>query len=198
MIQLSEDLDILTQPCQQLHNQAMLSEQLPIIREAIQWISDPKNKALGLAAPQIGQPYAWFVMKNPTDAGWFGNNLGKVFGVINPKNVSFSGKTNEFVEGCLSYPNKSLKVKRAMKVTLTFLLVYPSTDIPKEVTMTFEGKSAQIVQHELAHLRGRSPHCHLLAKDRADQPIKEVPVETALTNVGMEKPMAQPSESSNE
>jgi peptide deformylase len=178
MIQLTDDLDILCQPCQQLHNAKMIEEQLPIIREAIAWVADPKNKCLGLAAPQIGHPFTWFVMKNPTTGGgWFDNALGKLFAVVNPTDIEYLEGSEEKEEGCLSFPGNVLKVARPRKVKMTFLVAYANSTILKKVTATFEGKSAQIAAHELAHLRGKSPHCHARAALEAKK-VTEMPAAT--------------------
>jgi len=105
---------------------------------------------VGLAAPQVGIPLRVFVMK-PSEKTPF-----QV--VINPKVISVDpipsakakkGKSNVKLEGCLSLLNIWGTVKRASKVTISFL-----DENGLEHTKTFKGFEATIVQHEMDHLEG--------------------------------------------
>jgi len=99
-----------------------------------------ESGGIGLAAPQIGIPSRLFIMKLPD------GNL-EVF--INPEYVSLSG-TISVTEGCLSLPGVSKTVKRKSKVTIK-----ATTLKGTEITRTFEGLAACVVQHEMDHLIGK-------------------------------------------
>ncbi len=112
---------------------------------------DPEG--VGLAAPQIGQPFSIFIIK-PTLKSTI-----KVF--INPKIIgeieeltpldSKNKKKNHpsRLEGCLSLPSVWGEVKRKPLLTLSFL-----DEKGKNYVQTFKGFVAIIIQHEIDHLNG--------------------------------------------
>jgi peptide deformylase len=97
-----------------------------------------ENDGLGLAAPQVGLPYRVFVMR-----------AENIIGVFNPKIVDISSEMVYLEEGCLSYPNLWVKVKRPKKVKVR----YTNPDGQTE-TRVFDGMSARVFQHEFDHLEG--------------------------------------------
>lgn len=101
-----------------------------------------KAGGVGLAAPQVNQSVRLFVMKS-----WPGVPLTVV---INPKveYIEADGKKDS-VEGCLSIPGKSLKVKRFKKIHISYF-DRKGEYISKELT----GFGAIIAQHEYDHLNG--------------------------------------------
>lgn len=147
------DRAVLKQPTEPvplpINNSCFLAE-IKII-EAYKWVKDPANGALGLAAPQVGSTYRWFVMRNPSDklAG------GDIIIVINPK-MSVAGKPVTKIESCFSNPGKSSPVLRWPHVDVRFDEWDPVNHkiIPKR-KLRFNGRSAQIFQHEFAHLKGK-------------------------------------------
>ena len=115
-----------------------------------------KHEALGLSAPQVGLPYRACIIKaNP------------MICMFNPKIVGESMGDEYGEEGCLSYPNLIIKIKRPNVIRVRF--TQPNNDI---VTERYEGMTARIIQHEIDHLDGitfqqRATHYHLLqAKKR--------------------------------
>lgn len=96
------------------------------------------NKGLGLAANQIGIPYAVFAIT--------GDPIRVMF---NPRIVDSSPETVVMEEGCLSFPGLYLKVERPAVVKVRY-----SRPDNETVTEIFEGLSARIVQHEMDHLIG--------------------------------------------
>lgn len=98
-----------------------------------------KNRGIGLAANQVGLNLRMFVMGND-----FAN-----FTCINPVILEASEETIVLTEGCLSYPNLILPVKRSRSIKVR----YYDEDL-KEVECTFDGKFGQCFQHELEHLDG--------------------------------------------
>lgn len=97
------------------------------------------HKGLGLAAPQVGLPYRVFAMY-------------AVPGIVcfNPRVVDYTA--TDFVtldEGCLSFPNLFLKVKRPRKIKVRY---YEPNGNP--VTKVIDGMTARCFLHELDHLNG--------------------------------------------
>lgn len=101
-----------------------------------------KAGGVGLAAPQVNMSLRMFVMKS-----WPSVPLTIV---INPKieYLEEFGKKDS-VEGCLSIPGKSLKVRRYKKIRISYFNRHG--DYKSE---EFTGFKAIIAQHEYDHLNG--------------------------------------------
>lgn len=98
-----------------------------------------KNNGLGLAAPQIGKSIRLCTIKLD----------GETYILINPKIVGKSWKKEIGEEGCLSFPEIFVPVKRHSKVKVRF------TDKEgKEITVKAAGLLARAFQHEIDHLDG--------------------------------------------
>ena len=96
------------------------------------------NNGIGISANQCGLPYRVFAMKsNP------------VFVCYNPKIVDISQEALYLEEGCLTYPNYYVKIKRPKKIKVRFTM--PNGQVE---TRIFDGMTARIFQHELDHLDG--------------------------------------------
>ncbi len=125
-----------------------------------------ENEGLGLAAPQVGLPYRAFVMR-----------AENIIGVFNPKIVDISSEMVYLEEGCLSYPNLWVKIKRPKKIKVRFTNPDGQTE-----TRVFDGMSARVFQHETDHLDGilhikRANRFHLeQAKKLAKKLSKGTPV----------------------
>jgi len=105
-------------------------------------------KGVGLAAPQIGEPYGVFLTKPRK------NSPVCVF--INPEIIDASQELTEGVperenklEGCLSIPGIWGRIKRAARIRLRY---QDETGAVHEES--FGGFLATIIQHETDHLRG--------------------------------------------
>lgn len=99
-----------------------------------------RHDGVGLAANQVGYDGRIFVMKPKT---------GNSFAVINPVIEELSTDTVLDIEGCLSFPNLFLHVKRPKKIKVNYL------DIDaKNVTIHLEDFEARIFLHEFDHLEG--------------------------------------------
>lgn len=93
------------------------------------------HKGIGLAAPQIGLNYRFFMME--TDM------------YINPVILEQSEDIVIDTEGCLSFPGLSMRVKRAKKVIVEY------TNIEgKRKEGKFVNYMSRCFQHELDHLDG--------------------------------------------
>ena len=95
---------------------------------------------LGLSANQCGLPYKMFVMRT-ADKG--------VVAFWNPKLLKVSQDTDNMKEGCLSFPDIYLMIKRSKVIELEYY-----TTEGEKIVQTLEGMAARCVQHELDHLNG--------------------------------------------
>ena len=99
----------------------------------------------GLAGPQIGEMRRIFVM----DCSWKeGTPTPRVF--VNPKVVATSDVMVANVEGCLSIPDRLVRIERPDTITLRWQALDGSF-----LEGTFEGFEAVCVQHEADHVDGR-------------------------------------------
>lgn len=100
-----------------------------------------KTDGLGLAAPQIGWNVRLFVLNiTPKD-----KSKERVY--WNPK-ITNSGDLINDIEGCLSFPTISAKIKRYQETEMTAM----TPEGP--VTERFEYLGARAIQHEMDHLEG--------------------------------------------
>lgn len=97
-----------------------------------------KNGGIGLAAPQIGLPYRAFSMRT-----------SPILVCFNPLIVDSSSEQIVLEEGCLTFPNLVLKIKRPTIIKVRYTLPNGETKTDK-----FVGMTARIFQHELDHLDG--------------------------------------------
>jgi len=97
-----------------------------------------QNRGIGLAANQVGLPYRVFVMGAQNVA----------FACFNPEILETEGEETVH-EGCLSFPNLLLPVKRPEHVVAEFLDRNANTCI-----IRFDGIDARCFLHELDHLNG--------------------------------------------
>lgn len=97
---------------------------------------------IGLAANQVGILKRVFVIKlKDKDAA---------FGMFNPKLVSVSKEQQSNQEGCLSFPNLWLDVKRPASIDVEYL-----DSAGNECKITLKGIDARCFLHELDHLDGK-------------------------------------------
>jgi peptide deformylase len=104
---------------------------------------------LGLSANQINLNAQIFAMKTFLNKKW-GNDLI----VINPMVLSVSNETFIEPEGCLSYPDLILNIKRPYSCEVEFYtLINNYTELTK-IQTTFKDIDARIFLHEFDHLLG--------------------------------------------
>ncbi len=108
-------------------------------------------EGVGLAAPQIGQSIRLFIVDTAQleDPGKQPEFHGIRQAFINAEILEESGKEWKYEEGCLSIPNIREDVVRQPKITLR----YRDLDW-KEHTVSFEGITARVIQHEYDHIEG--------------------------------------------
>jgi peptide deformylase len=95
---------------------------------------------VGLAANQVGIAYRVFAIKLADK---------EPFAMFNPRIVSYSKDSVEGDEGCLSFPDLWIKVKRHSTITAEYL-----DKDGKQCTITLTGLDCRIFLHELDHLNG--------------------------------------------
>ena len=115
-----------------------------------------KTDALGVAAPQIGLPYRAFAIRSD-----------EIIGCFNPI-ITGTGEEQIYLEeGCLSFPNLYVKVKRPRVIRVRYTT--PDGNI---VTRRLEGMTARVFQHELDHLDGIT-HTSRATRFHLDQAKKQ-------------------------
>ena len=107
------------------------------------------NNGIGLSANQIGLDAQVFVM---------GDSAENSTMCINPTVLQYTEETVNDIEGCLSFPNVFVKIKRPKEI----LARYWNENL-EECTVKIEGYSAKCYLHELDHLLG------ITFKDRASK-----------------------------
>lgn len=119
------------------------------------------NNALGLAAPQVGLEHRVFVMRGSPEN----------FVCFNPRIVMSSEEQIYLEEGCLSFPNLLIKVKRPKMVRVRF-----TVPDGKTYTRVFTGMTARCFQHELDHLDGvvMSDRANPIHLEKARRELKRV------------------------
>ncbi len=126
---------------------SLLREEIPLTTsfdDALSGISQRmiatmiEHGGIGLAGPQVHLGLRMFVMRYKSE----------IIACVNPEIIQ-SDDSIVAEEGCLSFPNLTLKVRRANKITGTYLTVEGES-----VTETFRGIEARCFQHELDHLNG--------------------------------------------
>ena len=115
-------------------------------RELIKKMFEAMYKAngVGLAAPQVGIKKRIFIL----DSG-AREEEKKPLTMINPSLVSIDDKTVSYEEGCLSFPEHFAEIDRPDHLTVQYL-----DENNKKQTLTTDGFTSRIIQHELDHLNG--------------------------------------------
>lgn len=101
-----------------------------------------RNNVFGLAANQIGESVSLFIARNP--------NSDKIYTCFNPKITEIGPIIIFSRESCLSIPNKIFFVQRFNNLKFEF---YDINGKLKQLTVS--GLFAQIIQHEIDHLKGK-------------------------------------------
>jgi peptide deformylase len=108
-----------------------------LVRAMSKFMSD--TGGVGLAAPQLGIKKRIFIMGNFT----------KLVACINPKIVSLSEERENDLEGCLSFPDLFMKVKRPASCVVQY-----NTASGELVERELTGLESRVFLHEYDHLIG--------------------------------------------
>lgn len=103
-----------------------------------------ESNGIGLAANQVGIRARVFTIMTRNLSG-----VTEPFAVFNPKIIAVSEELEQGEEGCLSFPNLYINVKRPFHVVAEFLDRDKNTCI-----IRFDGVDARCFLHELDHLNG--------------------------------------------
>lgn len=145
-------------------------------------LSAKNPKGVGLAAPQIGQPYCVFLTRS--------NEKSQIRIFINPEITKRSDEKTDGIperenlpaqagklEGCLSIPKIWGKVKRARTLKLRY-----QDEKGEKHEENFEGFLATIIQHETDHINGilftqrvleQKQKLYQTVKDKEDKEVLE-------------------------
>lgn len=99
------------------------------------------NSGLGLSANQVGVRVSCFALVGDPNLVCY-----------NPHIIGYGEEEVIMEEGCLSYPQLFMKIKRKKNVKMRFAL--PNGEV---VTRVFAGLTARIAQHEYSHCVGKIP-----------------------------------------
>ena len=99
-----------------------------------------KYGGLGLSANQVGVDLSVFVMRTQDEG---------IVAFFNPEITQVSQETEMMKEGCLSFPDIYIMLKRPKVIVLDYQTVEG-----EERSIQLEGIGARCVQHELDHLNG--------------------------------------------
>jgi peptide deformylase len=133
-----------------------------LVRAMSKFMTD--NGGVGLAAPQLGIKKRIFIM----------GNFIKLVACINPKIVSLSEDRENDLEGCLSFPDLFMKVKRP-----TTAVVQYNTISGELVERELTGFECRVFLHEYDHLIGVtfdqrvSDLSYKMAKDKRKKELKK-------------------------
>lgn len=111
------------------------------------------SRGIGLAANQVGIRSHCFAMAGEPNTVAY-----------NPTIIGTGEEEDYFNEGCLSYPNLFVRIKRKKSIRVRF--TQPNGEI---VTKTYAGLTARVFQHEMDHLDGQVfyQRANLLDKTKA-------------------------------
>ncbi len=132
-----------------------------------------ESEGVGLAATQVGESLQLLVLssyvflseeerKQVTESE--DGDMGEDLAIINPKVLEQSEDELIDFEGCLSFPDVYIKVKRPSWVVIT------AQDIEgNPIELRGEGFGARAILHEMDHLNGKvmTDHLSFLAKQKA-------------------------------
>jgi peptide deformylase len=118
------------------------------------------SKGAGLAAPQLGLPWAAAVVRPPDPAA-------APLTLLNPRVVDASSEQDQQYEGCLSFFDVRGQVRRPLVLDVE----HDRWDGTRVIT-TFENAMARLVAHEIDHLEGRL-YTDLMAPGAVLVPVEE-------------------------
>jgi peptide deformylase len=116
------------------------------VRELVRDMTETMQFAagIGLAANQVGSAMRVCLIDESA-----GRDPEAMLVMINPQILEEDGELEEGEEGCLSFPDINLQIKRSGRVTVSALDI---TGIP--YTLEAEGLLGRVVIHECEHLDG--------------------------------------------
>ena len=141
--------DIVVYPDPKLREESVTVEDPASVKALVEDMAETMyaESGAGLAAIQIGVPKRLFIVDAPI-AGGSEQDPPIVF--INPEVVELGEEQENSEEGCLSFPDIYVPIKRSLRAT------FRATDLSGErFEMEGEGLLARAMQHEFDHLNGK-------------------------------------------
>jgi peptide deformylase len=129
---------ILTKKCEIIN----LEKEIDLIQELKKNLY--KEEAVGIAANQIGENKNIFLALDVE------KDIPLIF--ANSEILQVSKEFLYLKESCLSFPNKTLNIKRPTKVLMRYQTIIGNNII--EDNKWFDGLLARIIQHEYDHVNG--------------------------------------------
>lgn len=140
---------ILTQECQSIEGN--LEEWRQIAKRMFEIMY--KHQGCGLAAPQVGLPFRFFVLRT---------SKGKELAFVNPVLINQHKDTVKMIEGCLSIPGIRVEIERPRQIFVSW------TDLNGyHKRAQYQGLTCRTFLHELDHVQGK------LIIDYLDKDVKE-------------------------
>jgi len=129
-----------------------IDNDFPFLEQLIEdmWETMYHAKGVGLAAPQIGQAIRLFIVDTVQiqEEGEEEKGIKKVF--LNAQMLDETGDNWSYEEGCLSIPNITGDVERKKNITIRYM-----NEKFEEITESYEGMNARVIQHEYDHIDGK-------------------------------------------
>jgi len=129
-----------------------IDSDFPLLEQLIEdmWETMYHAKGVGLAAPQIGQAIRLFIVDTVQiqEEGEEEKGIKKVF--LNAQMLDETGDNWSYEEGCLSIPNITGDVERKKNITIRYM-----NEKFEEITESYEGMNARVIQHEYDHIDGK-------------------------------------------
>ena len=139
-----------------------------------------KGRGVGLAAPQIGINTRALVMGMGNFETEEAKDYNSVF--FNPEITEFSDETVLMIEGCLSYPELFIKIKRPTYIVMTW-----ENEEGNKCYDKFAGMTSRIIQHEVDHLEGiiflqKANRYHIEQAKKALKKVQRIRKRNEITN----------------
>lgn len=128
--------------------QINLEKELDLINELTKILK--QTKALGIAANQIGEAKNLFLIATKNRHK---NLLNNILVLGNSEIIEYSDEKCFFDEGCLSFPDVFLHIRRPASITIKYQTILNNNIHDQE--KTYFGLSARVIQHEFDHVQGR-------------------------------------------
>jgi len=136
MVQLLKENDPLLRQTATQYDFAADGDPTELVRQMTKIMFE--NNGIGLAAPQVGILKRLFIM----------GNSDKLVVCINPQIIEGLEEYRD-TEGCLSFPDLWLQVKRYKSIKVKYQDIAGNT-----IEATYSGLIGRVYQHELDHLNG--------------------------------------------
>jgi peptide deformylase len=113
------------------------------------------TRGLGIAAPQIGSDMKMFLVDVVNACPERQKEFPDPLVLINPEILNSSEETSVDREGCLSFPDVFVPIKRSVSIEMKATLIFFGNKTSEERIIKADGLFAKVLQHEYDHLTGK-------------------------------------------